>query len=88
VDFTKVSETEISTVFLEIDHGYWSRRLEAGLDVPNGVDTRPLLFETMIFGGKYNHYQCRYRTLAEAKRGHWEVVDGVRNETLLDDRGD
>lgn len=46
----------VSTVFLGVDHNY-------------GFGS-PLLFETMIFGGRHNDYQERYTTWEEAERGH------------------
>lgn len=48
---------QTSTVFLGLDHSF----------VPNG---KPVLFETMIFGGKYDQATCRYYTYDEAERGH------------------
>ena len=47
---------KVSTVFLGMDHS-WG----------NGP---PLIFETMIFGGKHDMDQERYSTYSEAKRGH------------------
>ena len=43
VNATHINDVLISTVFLGIDHSF-------------GGGT-PILFETMIFGGKYNEYQ-------------------------------
>ena len=61
VDKTTITDDiEVSTVFLAIDHGYYS-------DVP-------ILFETMIFGGNHDEYQRRYATWEEAEIGHLEVV--------------
>jgi hypothetical protein len=67
--FGRVSVTEthdgdirVSTVFLGIDHGFGGK---------------PLLFETMVFGGRLNGYQCRYGTYDEAVEGHWDTVDDV-----------
>lgn len=50
----------VSTVFLGIDHNFG--------------DGAPLLFETMIFGGKHNEYQRRYATWTEAEAGHKHAV--------------
>jgi|ERR1035437_6928735 hypothetical protein len=67
----------VSTVFLGINHDY------------NNSGT-PILFETMIFGGKYSEYQNRYSTYDEAIIGHQEaciMVDGRqkgREEKLND----
>lgn len=81
VDSTEIGEARVSTVFLHVDLNFWN--LEgSSLEAPPGVEMRPILFETMVFGGKYNEYQRRYCTLAEAKKGHWEVVDGVKKGLL------
>lgn len=49
----------VSTVFLVIDHGYFSQQ--------------PLLFETMVFGGTNYGDQRRYSTIQEARLGHAEM---------------
>ena len=51
-----VGKIQVSTVFLGIDHSF--------------SGGRPLLFETMIFGGKHDEYQKRYHTWEEAEKGH------------------
>jgi hypothetical protein len=66
VEQTTIQGVFISTVFLGIDHGW-------GSDVP-------ILFETMVFGGKYNEYQWRYATWDEAYKGHHEVCAMVSEE--------
>jgi hypothetical protein len=53
----KLEGCRISTVFLGIDHN-----LEG--------DGPPLLFETMVFGGKLDQEQDRYATYDEALAGH------------------
>ena len=58
------SEVLVSTVFLGIEHG-----------LRNG---KPVLFETMVFGGKHNGYQDRYTSLTEAFEGHEAVVKLVK----------
>lgn len=57
---TKVGDVSVSTVFLGIDHSF-----DGG---------RPLLFETMIFGGEHDQYQDRYSTYEEAEEGHKKAV--------------
>lgn len=52
--------TIVSTVFLGIDHGF--------------MDSKPLLFETMIFGGPNDQYQERYSTWELAEEGHKESI--------------
>lgn len=51
----------VSTVFLSLDHNYHK-------------DGDPILFETMIFGGKHDQYCNRYSTWAEAEAGHDKIV--------------
>lgn len=61
-----INGVRISTVFLGLDHGHGSK---------------PMWFETMIFGPAswYAHYCRRYATLAEAKAGHANAVQEVLN---------
>jgi hypothetical protein len=54
----------VSTVFLGLDHNYLG---EGG----------PILFETMVFGGPFDHEQERYKTWAEAEAGHKQWTDRV-----------
>lgn len=75
-DFTGV---QVSTVFLVWDHSF-------------GNDKQPVLFETMVFGGKYDEYQIRYNTYEEAELGHKEISYMVNKISLdrqekLDDLG-
>ncbi len=58
---TEVGEAKVSTVFLGLDHSFGTGR--------------PLLFETMIFGGKHDQYQDRYATWEEAEKGHEKAVE-------------
>lgn len=60
VAYSEIGSVEISTVFLGINHAF-------GGDLP-------ILFETMIFGGKKDGYQERYRTWEEAEDGHLRAV--------------
>jgi hypothetical protein len=59
-----VQGVHISTVFLGLDHGW-------------GPDRKPVLFETMIFGGDLDEFQRRYHTWEEAEIGHAEAVSKV-----------
>lgn len=56
----------VSTVFLGMDHG--------------SDCTRPLLFETMILGGRRDGRQWRYSTWDEAEEGHARVTRLVRDD--------
>jgi hypothetical protein len=57
---TKIGPISVSTVFTVID-------LSMGLGPP-------LLFESMIFGGKYDGEQQRYATFEEAEWGHFALI--------------
>ena len=61
---TKVGNIEISTVFLGLDHSFGGKK--------------PLLFETMIFGGKLDQEQERYTTWEQAEKGHKGMVNKVK----------
>ena len=60
VDKTKVGETEISTVFLGIDHSF--------------ADGPPLLFETLAFGGELDGEQELCSTWEQAEAQHLRMV--------------
>ncbi len=45
-----------------------------GLDYSHGFGDGPLVFETMIFGGRFNYEMRRYKTWSEAVRGHRQMV--------------
>lgn len=64
VEKTMIGDVRVSTVFLSTDHQFG-----------NGP---PLLFETMIFGGKHNDEEWRYSTLGEAKLSHFRIVDALK----------
>lgn len=59
----------VSTVFLGLDHGF---------SLFNTRGHRPVLFETMIFGGRDDGECHRYCTWAEAERGHYHCASRVR----------
>lgn len=61
VGSTKGNGVHVSTVFLGLDHSFGHGD--------------PLLFETMIFGGKHDDYQERYATWQEAEEGHRKACD-------------
>jgi hypothetical protein len=69
-----VDGVRVSTVFLGMDHGF---RWEAK-DSPN---YKPILWETMIFGGKYNDYQERYTSHEDALKGHQKAINLITNKT-------
>lgn len=58
---TDIGRIQISTVFLGLNHRYFG-------------DGPPLIFETMIFGGKHDGYQSRSSTWEEAEKEHAEAI--------------
>lgn len=54
---TRLGDVWVSTVFLGMNYNH------------SGIGP-PILYETMIFGGKYDQYQDRYCTWDEAEAGH------------------
>ena len=60
----------VSTVFLGLDHNF----SEKG---------PPIVFETMVFGGPFNHTMWRYATWDEAVKGHEQLVKMVRDPSWL-----
>lgn len=63
--------------------GVWVSTVWLGLDHSFGTSPRPLIFETMCFGGPLDQEPRRYATEAEALAGHAEVVTLVRHEVDL-----
>jgi hypothetical protein len=75
IDYTEISdEVYVSTIFLGIDHNFRFIDLALGNE-----QHRPLLFETMVFGGKFTNKSWRYSTYGESKRGHWAIVNQLKN---------
>jgi len=68
---TTVSEAEVSTVWVGLDHRFG--------------DGPPLIFETMIFGGEHGESEWRYSTEEAAKAHHHALVEALRNGTELPD---
>ena len=64
VNRTAIGDVEVSTVFLGLDHAH--------------DDGPPVLYETMIFGGKHDNDMWRYHTREEAEAGHAKVVAAVQ----------
>ena len=60
-------DIRISTVFLALDHDFTN-------------EGPPILFETMVFGGKLDDYQRRYVRIEEARAGHEATVEKVKRE--------
>ena len=58
---TDIGDTQVSTVFLGLDHNMSGEGL-------------PILWETMVFGGEYGGYDLRYDTYQAAAEGHAHAV--------------
>jgi len=66
VNINHIQKVMISTVYLGLDHAFRSKG--------------PILWETMIFGGKHDQYQVRYSSYEDAVKGHKIAVDLVYQE--------
>lgn len=72
--FVKLDATahgEVSTVFLQLDHALGS--------------TSPVLYETLVFGGKLDGDGERYHTRSEAEAGHARYVRKVTRSQFDED---
>ena len=61
----KIGNVRVSTVFLGLEHNF-------------GASGPPIVFETMVFGGKLDGVQERYCTWEQAEKGHAEMLTAVR----------
>jgi hypothetical protein len=60
-------EVSVSTVFLGLDHNF----------NPRSSEPRPILFETVVFGGVMDQHMERCCTWDEAVAQHTRVLDAV-----------
>jgi len=67
----KIGDVTISTVFLRLDHGFG--------------EGKPILWETMIFGGINDHYQDRYTSKEAAVKGHKRCLEAVKKGVKIDE---
>lgn len=65
----RIGHSLVSTVFLGLDHSF-----DGGT---------PVLWETMIFGGKEDMYQDRYTSYEEALVGHQKAINLVKKNTVF-----
>ncbi len=59
-----VGQVEVATVWLGFDHSFRS--------------AQPVIFETIVFGGRMDQYSRRYSTEEEAVAGHAKVLATVQ----------
>ena len=67
VSQTIYGDVKVSTVFLGIDDNYGFGK--------------PMIFETMIFGGEHDMYIEKYSTWDEAVKGHEKACNLVKQST-------
>ncbi len=65
----KVGRVMVSTVFLALDYDFFFHPKK-----------KPILWETMIFGGKRDKEQYRYRSKISALRNHKKIVEEIKND--------
>ena len=63
----EIGDILVSTVFLGLDHSW----------TPGG---KPVLWETMIFGGEHDQYQERYTSHKDALEGHEKALELVNKQ--------
>jgi hypothetical protein len=63
----EIGDITVSTVFLGLDHSW----------TPGG---KPVLWETMIFGGEHDQYQERYTSHKDALEGHKKALELVNKQ--------
>jgi len=71
IGLNTINGCRVSTVFLCLDHSFLN-------------DGPPIVFETMIFGGKHDDFQERYCTYDQAEEGHKRAIEFVFNRRKLD----
>ena len=64
IGIDKIGKVKISTIFLGLDHSFGRGK--------------PVLWETMVFGGKFDGEQKRYFTKKEALTGHKKIVAKIK----------
>ena len=67
----KIGKVLVSTVFLGLDHRF---------GFADKSDSKPILFETMVFGGDLDGEQERYCTWDDAEKGHQFMCEKVKGE--------
>lgn len=72
----RIDDVFVSTVFLGMDHGW---------NIDKDVNYKPVLWETMIFGGEHDQYQERYTSYKDALRGHFAVLSLVQRPKTTED---
>ena len=69
----QVGEATVSTIFTGLDEGSFFLQPRYR-DEFNPITYKPVLWETMIFGGPHHLYQERYTSREDALEGHRKAV--------------
>lgn len=64
VTITRIGDSDVSTVFLGLDDRFG--------------DGPPLIYETLVFGGRLDDETDRYTTREQAEQGHRKMCERVR----------
>jgi hypothetical protein len=80
VELTEFSWGRVSTIFLGLDSSY------IFFAMADPLNYKPVLWETMAFGGPLDGSQRRYTSRKDALEGHRQMVEQcmVAQENLLD----
>lgn len=73
VEQTYIGDIFVSTVFLGLDHSF-----------SFSENSKPILFETMIFGGVADSFQERYETWEQAEIGHKKACEMILNMVSME----
>lgn len=77
---TKRGRVFVSTVFISINHNF-----SISINHNFSINSPPILWETMIFGSKYDGYQQRYTSREAALKGHkvaYRLAQGKKPKQL------
>lgn len=69
-DWAVLYEARRSVARTEVAEGVAVSTIYMGHDMGFGMADRPLIFETMVFGGPLHHAQWRWPTMDDAIAGH------------------
>jgi hypothetical protein len=73
VAITRFGDVEVSTVWLGLDHNF-------------GLSGPPIIYETLVFGGKLDGEMDRYSNRVAALAGHDQLVARVRDAEMASQR--
>lgn len=77
-----VRRSERHVGHIEMKKGIFISTLFLGMDQEFTGGRAPLLFETMIFGGRYDHNIDRYSNWEQAERGYKKWIAIIKGDLL------